>query len=285
MNTRSWRGRVLLIWLATMVVAYIGFMVFLWATQDARVFLSHPMPPERADAALRQLPGARHVWMQAPDGTRLHAWYREARPGVENRGVLLYFGGNAEDVHWRLGHIDRYSGWDLLLTDYRGYGLSEGRPGQARLEEDALLWYDHLVSGRPGGPTDTRPPLVMGTSLGSYFATYVAAHRPVMGVALVTPFDSVRDYVQQKFPLVPVRLIFRHPLDSRSLAPSIRAPTLIIIAQHDRTIPPERAHLLAAQWAGRPLDSVVVPDTNHDTVSAAPLYWESLGRFLADRLR
>ena len=183
------------IWLGVLAALYVGFMVFLWATQDSRLFLQRSMTHERADAAVAQLPGARHVWIDAPDGTLLHGWYRPAPAGTPPRGTLLYFGGNAEDVHWRLARIDRFAGWDLLLTDYRGYGLSGGKPGQAALQDDALLWHDRLSAGvddiAPG-----RPVVVMGTSLGSYFATHVAAQREVAGAVLVTPFDSVRDYVQ-----------------------------------------------------------------------------------------
>ena len=267
------------LWLGVLAALYVAFMVFLWATQDSRLFLARPMTHERADAAVAQLPGARHVWIDAADGTLLHGWHRPALAGTPSRGTLLYFGGNAEDVHWRLARIDRFAGWDLLLTDYRGYGLSGGRPGQAALQDDALLWHDRLVAGADG-LTAGRPVVVMGTSLGSYFATHVAAHRKVAGAVLVTPFDSVRDYVQTRMQLVPVGLLLRHPLDSRSLAPQVKASTLFIIAQEDRTIPPERAHLLAQDWAGKPLTTVTVPQANHDTVSADPLYWDALGRFL-----
>lgn len=275
---RSLRGAA--VWLGVLLGLYVGFMVFLWATQDRRLFLPRTMTHERADAALAQLPGARHLWIDAPDGTLLHAWYRPAPAGAPSRGILLYFGGNAEDVHWRLARLDRFVGWDLLLTDYRGYGLSGGRPGQAALQDDALLWHDRVAAGVDGLAAG-RPVAVMGTSLGSFFATHVAAHRKVAGAVLVTPFDSVRDYVQTRMQLVPVGLLLRHPLDSKSLAPQVRAPSLFIVAEQDRTIPPERARLLAQAWAGQPLTQVLVPQTNHDTVSADPRYWDALGRFLA----
>lgn len=268
------------IWLGVLAALYVAFMVFLWATQDSRLFLARTTTHERADAVVAQLPGARHVWIDAPDGTLLHGWYRPAPAGTTPRGTLLYFGGNAEDVHWRMARIDRFAGWNLLLTDYRGYGLSGGRPSQQALQDDALLWHDRLTRGVDGLSAEPAV-VVMGTSLGSYFATHVAAHRKVVGAVLVTPFDSVRDYVQTRMRLVPVGLLLRHPLDSKSLAPQVKSPTLFIVAEQDRTIPPERAQLLARSWAGKPLTQVLVPQTNHDTVSADPLYWDALGHFLS----
>lgn len=278
---RRWR-RATLIWLALLAACYGAAMVFLWHTQESRLFLPRRVDDTRAASVMKQLPDARHVWLQAPDGTRLHGWFRPATSGTPSRRVLLYFGGNAEDVHWRLARVERFAGWDILLTDYRGYGLSKGVPSQAALQDDALLWHDRLAAGLDGLPP-AESVVVMGTSLGSYFATHVAAQRPVRGAVLVTPFDSVRDYVQTRMPIVPVGLLLRHPLDSRAWAPAVKSPTLFIVAGQDTTIPPERAHILAKSWGGRPFESVLVPDSNHNTVSAEPLYWEALARFLRGR--
>jgi pimeloyl-ACP methyl ester carboxylesterase len=250
-TARSWH-RAALIWLALLITCYCAAMAFLWHTQESRLFLPRTVDEARAASVIKQLPHAQQVWLLARDGTRLHGWFRPATPGAPSGRVLLYFGGNAEDVHWRLARVERFAGWDILLTDYRGYGLSAGAPSQAAMQEDALLWHDRLVAGLDGLPA-AETVVVMGTSLGSYFATHVAAQRPVKGAVLVTPFDSVRDYVQTRMPIVPVGLLLRHPLDSRAWAPAVKAPSLFIDAAQDTTIPP---------------------------VSAQPLYWEALTRFL-----
>lgn len=269
--------RLVLIWLALLVGGYVAALAYLWVTQESRIFFPQAMDAVRADAVIARTPGARDVWITAADGTRLHGWYRPAAPASGR--VVLYFGGNAEDVHWRLGRIDGYAGWDLLAVDYRGYGRSGGEPGQDRLQADALAWYDRLAAGLDG-IVPPRAIAVMGTSLGSFYATHVAAARPVAAVILATPFDSVRDYVQSRLALVPVGLLLRHPMDSRSLAPHVGAPSLFIVAAEDRTIPASRARILFDDWGGRPRDWILVPGTNHDTVSADPLYWQALGGFL-----
>ncbi len=277
MSRPRWR-RLLLIWLLLLGGLYGAMLSYLWATQESRLFFPRPLDEARAATVLRQVPATRSIWLQATDGTRLHAWWR---PGQGEAGrTLIYFGGNAEDVHWRLAEAERYAGWDLLLVDYRGYGLSQGQPGQAAMQADALLWFDHLAQGKLAGLAAPQQIAVMGTSMGSYFATYLAAHRPVAGIVLATPFDSVRDYVQTRLPLVPVRLLLRHPLDSRAHAGAIRAPSLFIVAANDNTIPPERAEILYKVWAGQPRHWVLVPQSNHHTITAEPLYWETLQRFL-----
>lgn len=266
--------------LLALALLYAAALVFLSVTQEQRIFFPQPMSAEDAAARLPVGIGAREVWRQAPDGTRLHAWWQPAQPGQPSPRTLMYLGGNAEDVHWRLGQAARYPGWNLLLIDYRGYGRSQGQPGQAALQDDALGWFDALQAGVDGLPPQA-PIGVMGTSLGSYFATHVAAQRPVAVVVLATPFDSVRDYIQSKLPLVPVRWILRHPLDSLAHAPEVKAPTLFLVAEQDITIPPERARRLFDAWQGQPKTWVLVPQSGHDTAAVQPAYAAALSTFLA----
>jgi len=278
-RSARWR-RILLIWLGLFLGGYAAALAFLSLTQESRIFFPRELQPSRAGEILGRVAGARSIWLQAKDGTRLHGWWRPAAIGRPSGRLLIYFGGNAEDVHWRLGAAEDYPGWDILLTDYRGYGLSEGEPAQVKLQEDALLWFDSAAADRIEGLPIPERIAVMGTSLGSYYATYLAAQRPVAGIVLATPFDSVRDYVASRLPLVPVRLLLRHPMDSIAHAASISAPSLFLVAAADATIPPERARILYDAWAGRPRDWVLVPQANHDTISADPAYGEALRRFL-----
>ncbi len=275
----------LLIWLGLLAGGYAALLAYISFTQESRIFFPRAMEQARANEILRQLPDARSVWLQSADGVKLHGWWRPAEPDKPSGRLLLYFGGNAEDVHWRLaasgpGRPENYPGWDILLTDYRGYGLSGGVPGQTALQADALLWFDTASAGRIDGIAKPHSIAVMGTSLGSYYTTYLAAQRPVAGIVLVTPFDSVLDYVRSRLPLLPVKLLLRHPMESIRHAGQINAPSLFLVAANDATIPPERARILYEQWAGQPRDWVLLPQTNHDTISADPLYWEALRRFL-----
>ena len=61
---------------------------------------------------------------------------RASRPGPR---ALIYFGGNAEETSWMLEAATAHSpGASWLIASYRGYGLSEGRPGEAALVADEL---------------------------------------------------------------------------------------------------------------------------------------------------
>ena len=105
---------------------------------------------------------------------------------VENTTVILYFGGNGEDVLRTATTSQKLDARKLLFVNYRGYGRSTGKPGQAALYEDASSIYDYAI-GRGISPESI---VVMGRSLGSAPASMLAGCRPVRAAILITPFDN-----------------------------------------------------------------------------------------------
>ena len=93
--------------------------------------------------------------------------------------------------------------------DYRGYGFSTGVSTEATLYRDALKLYDSVKSKH------TRISLG-GRSLGTAVATYVAAYREVSKLALITPFDSIVNVAQGKYPVYPVHLLLHDTFDSKA---------------------------------------------------------------------
>jgi pimeloyl-ACP methyl ester carboxylesterase len=270
-----------LLLLVPLALAYVIGFAYLYLVQDRLIFPVRPLSSHEGDQVLRALPGVRSVRLTARDGTALHAWYRPWSGGGPHR-VLVYFGASSEQVHWQLAARPEYDGWDLLLIDYRGYGLSEGRPGQVQLEDDAALWLDQAASGGSGIARADRL-VVMGTSMGSYFATHMAATHRVDGVVLVVPADSVRSLVQSMLPFYPVGLLLKHPFDSMADAPSVHAPTVFLVAMNDELVSVSRARRLYEHWGSQERQWVELPRANHYTAASDPAYWRTVGEFLRAR--
>ena len=72
------------------------------------------------------------VYFPSEDGTRLHGWFLPARtqPGW---ATVVQLHGNAHNVssHYRYVTWLVAEGVNVLCFDYRGYGLSEGKPERA----------------------------------------------------------------------------------------------------------------------------------------------------------
>jgi pimeloyl-ACP methyl ester carboxylesterase len=240
--------------------------------QDKLIFQARPLSELERQAIAARHPQVADIFLQAADGTRLHAWHIKAIAGAP---LVLYFGGNAEEVSWLLDELPRrHTGAAWLLVDYRGYGSSGGAPSEQSLTNDALAWYDRFADSSPRI-------FAFGRSLGSGVAVRLAAERPLAGVVLVAPFDSMVDVAKHHYPYLPVGLLLKHRFDSLSLAPKITVPLLCIVATHDEVIPPEHAKRLYDAWGG-PKQWVELA-AGHNSTDNHPDYWPSIRAFLAAR--
>jgi pimeloyl-ACP methyl ester carboxylesterase len=250
-------------------VVAIGVPLLAYLAQDSLIFL----PPQPLSEARRATVAAEELFHEARDGTRLHAWHVKGASGAP---LVLYFGGNAEDVSWMAGEARRRApgtGW--LLVDYRGYGASGGSPSEKALVADALEWYD-LATQKLGA----RDIFVFGRSLGSGVAVQLAAERRVAGVILVAPYDSMVELGRHHYPLLPVSWLLRHRFESASRAPGIAAPLLCLVAGRDEIIPAERSRQLYDAWAG-PKRWVELDGAGHNSTDGSPLFWDHIRRFIA----
>jgi hypothetical protein len=110
-------------------------------------------------------------------------------------------------------------------------------------------------------------------------AIYLASQRPLQGVILVSPYDSIRSIAQESFPFVPVSLLLKHPFDSLTRAPFLKIPMLAVIAEEDKTVLPTHSQRLIEAWGGKTFLKVI-PHTGHNNIHTGNGYWESISEFL-----
>ncbi|MEX1138064.1 MAG: alpha/beta hydrolase, partial [Bacteroidota bacterium] len=172
-------------------------------------------------------------WFQAEDGTKLHAWFVQAKDPI---GILLNFHGNGGNLAHRAEKIRRLrnAGLSTFIVDYRGYGRSEGGATESGVYQDARAAYDYLLS-LPG--IDSSSIIVHGTSLGGAVAVDLAVNRPVKAMILESTFSSAADVASVAYPFLPARFVMRTRLDSESKLPSIQIPLLFIHGSDDSIIP------------------------------------------------
>jgi pimeloyl-ACP methyl ester carboxylesterase len=250
-------------------VVIIG-VALLYVFQDALIFFPQPVPPQN------QAPFAEYALTLAHEGKQLQGWYVPGKVSA-NRPLVVYYGGNAEEVSGNLWDMARLEAGAYLFMNYRGYGDSEGKPSQKNLCRDALYILDTLAA-REQIPLNHV--VLMGRSLGSGVAVHVAAHRPVRGVILVTPFDSLLNVARRHYPILPVRWLLKHPFDSAALAPDISIPALILIGRQDTIIPSQHAIRLSEVWGG-PVESIIIDGVGHNDIQLEPRYWEVINAFLS----
>lgn len=236
---------------ASAALVYLGVCALLALFQRSLIYFPQPRS-NRAAPSIR---------LSVPDATLEITTRIRQRPDA-----VLYFGGNAEDVSWSVEELEAaYPDADLYLMHYRGYGGSSGRPSEAALFSDSLALFD-LVLRDHGRVT------VVGRSLGSGVAAFLASRRPVSRVVLVTPFDSVVALAARSFWFVPVRWLLRDKFESTRYAPDITAPTTIIAAEHDAEVPRQHTEALLRHFRPGVAILKVVAGAGHNTIAGSPQY-------------
>lgn len=209
------------------------------------------------------------------DGFKLHGWMQHSI-GTQEKPFVIYYGGNAEEVSHHQTWFAAHGISDYLLMNYRGYGKSSGAPSEAALKSDALAIFDHVVNTLGVSPQRV---VLMGRSLGSGIASYVASEREVAKVVLITPYDSIASVAQGYYPWLPVSLIMTERFDSLTLAPNIDEPVLCLIAETDRIVPTQHARRLCSAWKG-PDQQVVIPASDHINIVSKPEFKHLVKTFL-----
>ena len=254
MNSRWWRVlRKVLGGAVTIYLALCGVLFF-----SQRSLLYFPPPAAGGDGTA--------AWVLPTAAARVLV---STRP-KDGPGAMIYFGGNAEDVSVSLpefaaGFPDRA----VYLLHYRGYSGSSGSPSEKALFADALTLFDAVHAQHPDV-------CVVGRSLGSGIAVYVASLRPLARLVLVTPYDSIQELAVEQYPYFPVRWLLLDKYESSRYAPQVKAPTLIVAAEHDEVIPRASTEALRSRFPSGLASFAVVAGTGHNDISGSPEYMRLL---------
>ena len=245
----------------TALLIYIGLCAFMYFDQDRLLYFPSPE---------RDRPGFHALSVKSGDAT-VKVW--ELHPGAGP--ALVYFGGQGDDVGGNLGDFDAaFPDRAVYLVNYRGYGGSTGVPREAALIADAEVVYDWVAARH------TRI-VAMGRSLGTGVATALASRRPVAGLVLVTPYDSIANVASDRYPWLPVRLLIKDPYDSAARIGQVRAPVLVLVAGSDESILRPRTDALIAAISPGLAHVVVIPKASHNDIDESPAYWPAVQGFLA----
>jgi len=204
-------------------------------------------------------------------GIKRHGWI--INPGQPR--ALLYLGGSGESVEQEETFFRQtLPGVSVYLIPYRGYSGNPGSPTEAALFADALHDFDYVAA---------RHKLVdvMGRSLGTGVAVYVAVHRKVDRLVLTTPYDSIVNLAQEQYPEFPVRLLMKDKFESWRRAPLIATSTLILIASDDQVVPRANTDNLISHLKVPPR-VVVIDHAAHNTIIAKAEYADAIRAFVGE---
>lgn len=237
--------------------------LFTYPLQDYFIFRPRRLKPSYRYAFAAE---PEEMDFDAPHGGRLNAlWFRV---GQNRRGVVLYFHGNTGNLA-RWGHFHYYFtqlGFDFFVYDYRGYGKSRGKRTEHLMYEDAKLAYQQVRQRYPGEEI-----VVMGRSLGSTFATRVAAEAKVKALILETPFASMKELFYNYYPFLPRVFMFKYRFFNEKHLARVQCPVYIFQGTDDWVVPYSSAAKLEKSL--KPQDEfITVPGGGHNNLLFYDIY-------------
>jgi pimeloyl-ACP methyl ester carboxylesterase len=215
------------------VVYYIlgGLLLLLLAIyflQDLFIFKPEKLHPDfqfRYDSPFRELN------FDVEKGVRINGLHFFREHPV---GLILYFHGNSRSIKgWARYARDFYRyNYDVVLVDYRGFGKSTGKRGEAEMLTDMQYVYDRLRE-----QYTEQNLIVYGRSLGSGFAARLAADNHPRYLILDAPYYNFRKVIERFIPFLPVRYVLRYHLRTDKWIPRVQCPVYILHGTRDWLIP------------------------------------------------
>ncbi|MDX9834394.1 MAG: alpha/beta hydrolase [Desulfobulbus sp.] len=200
--------------------------------------------------------------------------------------TLIFFHGNGETVpdYDGIGPFYVQEGMNFLVTDYRGYGWSTGKPLTSAMLADSnslfLQLKDWLAANGYTGPL-----FVMGRSLGSASAIEVAvSHSDDLtgliiesGFAQTLPLAKTLGVDLEQFGITEEMTFANASKIERFIK-----PTYILHGQRDQLIPLWQAETLAARSGAKNREFQVVPGADHNTLIAVAgrVYFQAISQFV-----
>jgi fermentation-respiration switch protein FrsA (DUF1100 family) len=229
------------------------------------------------------------VWFEAEDGVHLHGWFLPAEGA--SAGTVLFLHGNAENISTHIASVGWLpaAGFNVLLVDYRGYGLSEGEPTLDGLHRDveAAIARVFTLEG-----VDRERVALFGQSLGGSIAITVLARSPykenIRALIVEGAFSGYRRITREVLGRAWLTWPLQWPLSFavddahrpiEAIARISPVPVLIVQGEEDAIVPTTHAQALYAA-AGEPKALWLVQGAGHNGAFQSPQYRRRLVEYL-----
>ncbi len=233
--------------------------------------------------------------LKTRDGVSIAAWYI---PHPDPKGSVLFCHGNAGNMSDRLHSIKLLHdmGFSIMIFDYSGFGLSEGRPTERGTYEDADAAWRYLIE------TKREPPervVLFGRSLGGAVAIELAkrlmnlptgpgksgvagAVPQPAGLAVESTFTSLLDIGRVHYPFLPIRLLLTYRYASIEKVGNISCPKLFMHGRDDTVIPLSNGRKLF-EAAAEPKQFIETPGEHNEAgFTYSPEFTDRLQAFLEE---
>ena len=223
-------GSMLIQFVAVLLIMYLAFAAVLYVKQPK--FLYSPEREVFSTPAELGLDFEAVVFKSA-DGLDLTGWYI---PAKNPKFTLLFCHGNGGNMAHRLDSINLFHdlGLNCFIFDYRGYGDSQGKPGEEGTYTDAMAAYKWLTDEKK---IPTEDIIIFGRSLGGSIAAQLATKVEPGALIVESAFTSFVDMGKEYYPYMPVRWFARFGYRTIDYIKEVHCPVMLIYSGNDEIVP------------------------------------------------
>ena len=173
------------------------------------------------------------VYLTTTDNLKIHGWYV---PHDDPRATLLFLHGNGGNVSHRLEKLQIMNqlGVSVFIIDYRGYGMSEGKPSEQGTYRDADAAWQYLTKEKN---IPANKIIIYGESLGSAIASWLATQVTAGALIIESAFTSIEAMGKHYYPYLPVKLLARIKYPVIEYIQKVQCPVLVIHSPEDDIVP------------------------------------------------
>lgn len=256
--------------LKILAVAYVVLCIILFFFQEKLIFL-----PEKLDKNFKFLFDQKfeEINIKAKDGKLLNGVLFTSD---SSRGLIFYLHGNAGSLNTWGEVAKRYTElkYDVFMLDYRGYGKSEGSiHGQTQFHEDIQIVYDEMKKRYKESNI-----VVLGYSVGTGPAAYLASTNHPRLLILQAPYYSLTDMMRHTYPIIPAFLL-KYKFDTYQYIKECKMPIVIFHGDQDEVIY-YNSSVKLKEFLKRTDTLITLNGQSHNGITDNPQYINAISKIL-----
>ena len=249
----------------------------------ANILLFHPHQDLSAYNRLKTNPKMQEVTIKYKNST-YSGWFVKNAP--DSSPLIIYFGGNGGCASNSCAYLNKLwpflNNYNFLTIDYPTYGQSTGPLNEKTYLQTALSAYNYAIS-RPDA--DASQIIIIGYSIGTCGAAYLASQKPVRGLILIAPYDNALSLYNSALNIFrgPLSLLPSYRLDSISYAKKVSVKPLIITSASDELIDHKLSENLSKYFPKSP-DFHLLTGLSHSDYNADPQVQTLMSAYIKESL-
>ena len=97
----------------------LALLALLYFLQDKLIFFPQKLPKEEADRLSKRYSHIENVNLKTGNNISIKGWLVK-NSSLLKSPLIVYFGGNAEELSYLIYYADKVKSWSLALINYRG---------------------------------------------------------------------------------------------------------------------------------------------------------------------